>query len=48
MTVFSSRRERNRWLRIAAKIQVEMMPTDPSTVALSFGALTLAGRMAVP
>ena len=47
-TAFSSRKEKNRWLRIAAKIKVEMLPTAPSTVGLSFGARTRAGITAVP
>ena len=34
--------------RSAAIIHVDMLPTAPSAFGLSFGALTLAGIIAVP
>jgi hypothetical protein len=48
MATFNSGKEKNCSFRKAAVIQVDMFPTTPSTFALSFGFLTLAGIMAVP
>jgi len=45
---FSSNRDKNWQFRRAASMKVEMIPTVPSTAALSLGARTLAGRIAVP
>lgn len=45
---FNSCRDKNCSFRIAAKMKVDITPTVPSTIALSFGALTLAGITAVP
>ena len=48
IAAFNSARERNCWLRSAAKIQVETTPNEPSTKALSLGLLGRAGMIAVP
>ena len=48
IALFSSNRDKNWRFRRAASMKVEMIPTVPSTAALSLGARTLAGRIAVP
>ena len=45
---FSSAKDRNCRFRKAARIKVEMMPTVPSTAALSLGERTLSSKIAVP
>jgi len=48
MAVLSSAREKKRWLRRRARIQRWAIWTATSTLALSFGRLGLAARIAVP
>jgi hypothetical protein len=48
MAVLSSAREKKRWLRRRARIQRWAIWTATSTLALSFGRLGRAARIAVP